>query len=240
MFVEIQKVNCQVNSFNICNHPVRINQKDVFVNCIDYKKDKFDYREALELAQQGIKKFPYNYKLRLKKALLFENLGNSTAAEKELIGLIKLYPNRQELHNYLGRIYYDKDRSKALLSLLKSIAIEPQNELGKENLIFVKRLLDGRPMDFGVISSTSKLDAFKVDDFDVINNTLRHLPRQRNITIEDLNIRLNIFFEALEHYTHRREGFFWEYYVPQYVSIYKENKTSTYVYYLSGIQVDNK
>ncbi|MXV38757.1 hypothetical protein GO491_08760 [Flavobacteriaceae bacterium Ap0902] len=219
-----------------CNKPSEINQKQVFVACIDFKKDRLNFREALVLAQQGMRKFPYSYHLRLNKALLLESLGNSRAAEKELIGLIYLYPNRQELHNYLGRIFYETNKSKALLALLSSIALDPDNEIGQENLIFVKRLLDRNPLREKPSVNRSSLTSFQIDDFEIINQRLSRLSKNKTTAASKLEDRLGLFFETLNNYKHRKEGFFWEFYAPHYINIYKKNLTKDFANYISENQ----
>ncbi|MGI9527325.1 MAG: hypothetical protein ACR2MS_09475 [Weeksellaceae bacterium] len=238
MFFGLYFVNGQDSSFMICNKPFEIDRKEVFVDCIEYKKEKMNFREALDIASQGIRKYPYSYNLRLKRALLLENLGNTAFSEKELIGLIKLYPEKQELHNYLGRIFYEKDKSKALLALLTSIAIEPNNSMSRENLLFVKRMLRGRTMYAHIAKSDSPLSSFKIDDFDIINYKLDRMDKSLGVSLNNLPERLDFFFKTLHEYDHRKEGFFWEYYAQKFISIYVNDKTDEFASHLYGIQVD--
>ena len=203
-----------------------VDTRETFVYCKAVYTQKNNYRQALNVIEIAQKKFPYSYDVRLQKALALQDLGSSSYAQKELIGLLKLYPSKPDLHNYLARIQYGNDRVTSLMSFIMSVMLNPNDKETKENLIFAKRLLNTKPMSWEINSTKAqKLTCTGKNSFDLVHYELTHnttgtsIKDDRDYLIE----RITVLAEALETTNHSKSGYFWDFYGEYFIELNKQD-----------------
>lgn len=202
--------------------------------CKSIYTEKHRYREALRVIEIAQRKFPYSYEVRLQKALALNDLGSYHEATKEIAGLIQLYPEKFELHNYLARIQYNRDRVKSVMPFIVSVMTDPDHPQAAENIIFIKRLLNPKTnLRSGNSPSNAILRNTGLDNFDLVQFHL-----SKSIKIDDLNSesylieRINVLCEALQLTSHNRKGFFWETYAPYFIHLDQKNEVEQAVQYM--------
>ena len=211
-----------------------IDKESTFIYCKTVYTEKYNFREALKVIEIAQKKFPYSYDVRLEKSLALYDLGSSTEASKELTGLIKLYPNKFELHNNLARIQYDNDRVKSLMPFIMSVMVNPNHPQAAENITFIKRLLSPKLMSWEIESKgTPALSCMGADNFDMVKFQLTRDTRNNEANSREFLIsRINTLCDALENTHSNKNGFFWDYYGTYFLTLKYENLIETAVDYM--------
>ncbi|MDO5656312.1 MAG: hypothetical protein Q4G27_09255 [Flavobacteriaceae bacterium] len=189
--------------------------EQTFLYCQAVYHRKNNHRQALSVIEMAGRKFPYSYHVRLQKALALQHIGSTDESTRELTGLLQLYPNKFELHNYLARIQYDKDRIKSVMPFIVSVIVEPRNPVAKENLVFIKRLLNNKNLPFE-LSEHADLALINTGDnnFELVSYELRSNSKGVNDRSERdyLIHRIGVLTSGLEKTSHLKRGFFWDFY----------------------------
>lgn len=213
---------------------ITVDKAETFIFCKSVYTHKYDYRKALNVIEIAQKKYPYSYNIRLEKALALNDLGSHTTASKEIIGLIKLYPNKFELHNYLARIQYENDRVMSVMPFIFSVIINPSNPQASENITFIKRLLSSRLMNWEVDSNAMEtLGYTRPNSFDFVKYKLiRDAKYNESDTRLFLINKIYLLANALEETPHNKNGFFWNYYAQYFSELKSERLIETAVDYM--------
>lgn len=211
-----------------------VEKAETFIFCKSVYSHKYDFREALKVIEIAQKKHPYSYDIRLEKALALHDLGSSTDAAKELIGLIKLYPDKFELHNYMARIQYNNDRVKSVMPFIVSVMTDPNNPQATENITFIKRLLSSKSMSWELESKNNQTLSYTgADNFDMVKYQLTRDSRNDEANTRAFLInRIDTLCKAIEQTDHNKSGFFWDYYAKYFLALKHENLIPTAVDYM--------
>lgn len=202
-----------------------VKNKNTFLYCKSIYSQQIQYREALQVMDIAEKKFPYSYEVRLQKALALQQMGSNKEAGEILSGLIQLYPDKFELHNYMARLEYSNDRIKSLMPFIVSVIIQPNGSTSQENLIFIKRLLDSRGFERRSPRGAKMIQPVGENNFDLVNYEIAynsHGTQEKNTKVY-LTQRMNIFLNALSNTTCNKEGFFWNFYGRYFTEMEKQN-----------------
>lgn len=200
----------------------RENKINTFLYCKTVYTQKNQIRNALNVIEIANKKFPYSYEIRLQKALMLQEIGNPGQASSELIGLVKLYPEKFELHNYLGRVQFDNNRIMSVMPFIVSLTLDSKHPLAAENLIFIKRLLSNKLFPHEMNSPAPKqLLATGENNFDfsIYELTRNSVGVQHTSDRDYLLQRVKILINSLEKTNYQQSGFFWEYYAAYFKEI---------------------
>lgn len=194
--------------------------------CKSIYTEKHRYREALRVIEIAQRKFPYSYEVRLQKALALNDLGSYHEATKEIAGLIQLYPEKFELHNYLARIQYNHDKVKSVMPFIISVLIDPEHPQAAENIIFIKRLLHPKTnLREGVSNTNYVLRNTGLDNFDLVKYHLSKTTESNELNSQNyLTERISLLCEALQLTSHNRKGFFWETYASYFMHIEQKDQ----------------
>lgn len=86
-----------------------------------------DYKGSLALLNEGLSRFKNNQKLLFQRAIVHDKMGAWAEAKKDLVNLVKLYPDNSTALNYLGYSLAEKneDMDAALEYLNRALKTKP-------------------------------------------------------------------------------------------------------------------
>lgn len=202
--------------------------------CKSVYTEKHRYREALNVIEIAHQKFPYSYEVSLERALALNEVGSYREASNEISRLIKLYPEKFELHNYLARIQYNRDRVKSVMPFIVSVITAPDNPYASENIVFIKRLLNSKSKYRSNSNSHFKvLKNIGEDNFDLAQYKLSIGSENDEFNSKIYLIeRIQVLCDALKHTSHTRKGFFWDTYAQYFLYLDQENEIEAAVHYM--------
>lgn len=228
----LTKNNSLQKNIEICNSMdfQNIEDESSFVFCKRVYTQNFDPRKALEILNIGSEKFPYNYDIRLQKVLTYQDLKEYDLASKELSGLIHLYPERQDLHNYMARIQFNQNKVESIMPFVFVAMIAPKSPQSKENRIYLKRLLSKRNFDVDRLKKKDQNNFMEVAG-EMNASSFGMLEKNE---IEKYARRLNVFCLALKKHKKHKEGLFWDYYAPYFIELNNQNLVISATKYIFG------
>ncbi len=229
---EITK-NCKIQSLK------KQAQNPQIVKCSKAFTESMQYQSALQSIEIAYAREPYNYNIRLQRVLALNNVGNQKKAEEDLKRLIKLYPEKAELHNYLARLQFPQHRVPALMAFLWSMNTEGKENFYRENSPYVKRLLSS---DFSIKEIKSNESASNFTSrhgmiYPVSSEDFTHAEFELNTTSSQYTVynfnslvqKINSLGKGLKETTHLKSGFYWETYAPYFIELYDKHLTKAFV-----------
>ncbi len=159
-----------------------------------------------------------NYMIQYELALTYIEKRDHTRIEKHLENAITLQPDFALPHNLLGRLEYKKNRTPAFMALCFYNLLTPQAEESRDNLLYLKELLSR-------IVLTTPHSADLPNDFSSVDLSLN---AKNTINSSFSNgrpdyflMRFNWLCRALIENSAHQAGFFWNFYAPYFIDVYK-------------------
>lgn len=199
-------------------------------------------KEAIEVYNKAIEKFPDDYLLYFNTALTQYNSNDLAGAENNLINAIYLKPTHPTSNYLLGVIKADQGRKiESFLALNFFLLIEPNSGRSKDALVLLRKT-----MGAGVTQKEDKNIEINLnlteekDDFSAANMMLSlmaassMIEENKDKTPQELFYEnTNSIFEMLSEDKKDKEGLWWDLYVDFYSKLVTSKNTEAYCYFIS-------
>jgi tetratricopeptide (TPR) repeat protein len=227
----------------IRNHPGEAMLNTIYLtygNALDEQKQT---DKALDIYDEGIKKFPTFYQLYFNKAITLERVMKHDESLTCLHKSVSLKPNHPGSHNLIARIQYDKNQKiPSLMAYCRFMTLEPLTDRAKENLTNIQTLMKGnvektgdksitinvdpatlaKPTETSFSSQELMLQADAALDFD---------PKYANkTTVEQFIRKLDNVCASLKESKASKSGFYWDYYAPYFIDMKDKQMVETFSY----------
>ncbi len=188
---------------------------------------------ALKAYQKGIDKYPNDYRLHYNKGVVYYRMWKINEATACLQRTIELNFFHANSHRLLGLICMEQDQlSRAILSTLTYLTIEPQHSLAADNIIKLERYLT-EDIVYNPDSVLLKIDdeAFQTTDLVLKSHAALNVKFKLQSKLDFKIVRqLQAFLEKLE-YDENSQDFWMKKYVAFYQKIWKSGTFEDNTYY---------
>jgi tetratricopeptide (TPR) repeat protein len=214
-------------------------------------------KDALEIYNDGIKKFPDEYLLHFNKGLTLQKMENYSDALLSYENSLKLKPLHASSNLYTGMIIQKQNRIPALLAYATFLAIEPNTKRSKDGFDRISQVIAGNTKKEGnnvsIFLDPSTLggkNKDKENDFSSVDLmfTLLSVSDNKNafdsiapIPADKLSVKIQLLINALSASKKDGKGFYWEHYVPFFIAMKEKNHVSTlaHLIYKPAMEEDN-
>ncbi|MFV0531065.1 MAG: tetratricopeptide repeat protein [Flavobacteriales bacterium] len=234
---------------NLCSKETAQLDEQTFIKCGHaYEFDKNEINAA-KFYDLGLKKYPNSFQIRYEKAILFLNNNKDYEASITLLPLLQHYKDNILLHNAIGRIEYNQNRTAALMALIMSEFLDPDSKYSQQNIISIKELFKRKAFVKTSSSSENKMSLHntynssgtqkklsKINDFNHTDFILSTQSIVGNFDIKDeiklLTKQFDFLGISLKETNHLKKGEYWTFYAPIFIKIQENNLSETAAYYL--------
>lgn len=214
--------------------------------------------QALEVYEEGIKKFPDYHQLYFNKGITLVGIKKYSGATLCFQKSVILNPEHASSHHAIGRLLMaEKKNIPALFALCRFLTIEPQGTRAEANLPFVQKIMKAN------VEQTSKKNITINIDSQVIKETEKGGKIENNFSSTDMILSMSAAMDydkknknktevelfigkfegicaSLEE-THKDNfGFYWEYYAPYFIEVRKQNLLEPFAYIVYASSSDKK
>lgn len=241
------------NSIETCkkainNNPQAKGLKFVYTtygNALDASQKPND---AIEIYDQGIELFPDYYQLHFNKGITLSGLQKYDQALLSFQKSVSLNPRHASSHNAIGRLLtINKSNIPALMAFGRFLIIEPQGGRAKSNLPYVQKIMSANVEQTGkndvtininpnMLSNTSSEEKAE-NDFGTVDLILSmsaasdyDKKNRKKTEVELFMKKFEVVCSSLDEIQKDNYGFYWEYYAPYYVEMYKNDLIETFSY----------
>ena len=205
--------------------------------------------KAIEIYEQGLLKFPDFYQLYFNKGVSESYLKLYDDALTSFEKAVQCNPGHASSHNAIGRLKnFDGKRIPALLAFCRFLAIEPQSARAEENLSSIQTIMNGNVEKTGKQSVTININAGILGDtlangnpnensFSMVDmmlsmsSALDYDKKYKNDTdVEKFIRKFSTLCSSLKEGQEKNSGFYWDYYVPYFISMQENNHIETFAY----------
>jgi tetratricopeptide (TPR) repeat protein len=201
----------------------------------DFGKSK----DALEIYDEAIGKFPNEYLLRFNKGLTLMKLNKNDEALQCYQSSLKLQPLHSSSNLYTGMLLQNSNRIPAILAYSAFLAIEPQTKRSKDAFDRISSIMGANIKKEGN-NTTIFLDALmlgnkkekKENDFSSVEMIFilmsatdgnKEMDSIAKTPADKLSFKLQMLINSLGNNLKDGKGFYWEHYVPFFAEM-KEKK----------------
>jgi Tfp pilus assembly protein PilF len=205
--------------------------------------------KALEVYDEGLKRYPGHYHLYFNKGITLAGVKKIDEALACLQTAVKLNPDHAGSHNAIARLQMVEDkRIPSLLAYSRFFVLEPEGQRAKENLGNVRAMLKGNVEQTGKNSITIKVDSDMLPD-----STANGQPKENDFALTDLTLALSAGLDydkknkkktEVERFIRKFElvcatlgetkkdnhGFYWDYYAPYFREMKDKGLVETFGY----------
>ncbi len=219
----------------------------LWASATDYQGNS---KEAIDVFNEAIKKFPDFYLLYFNKAMTQHYLEDVAGAINSLQHSLRTAPMHASSHYYTGELLKQTNKIPALLAYLSFLIIEPRTERSYAAAEAIRALLYSniRKNDKGN-ATTIFIDPSSFDDkkngikendfspqlliFSLITASGNSLDSVVKTRAEKLDLDLQMLISALEQGQDQGKGFYWNFYVPFFVEMKEKGYTDimAHIYY---------
>lgn len=189
--------------------------------------------EALKAYHKGIDKFPNDFRLHYNKGLVYYRMWKINEAIACVQRAIELNFFHANSHRLLGLICLEQDQpSRAVLSMLTYLTIEPQHSLAADNIIKLEKYLT-EDIAYNPDSVLIKIDeeAFQTTDLVLKSHAALNAKFKLQSKLDFKVVRqIQAFLEKLE-YDEKSQDFWMKKYVSYYQKLWKSGYFENSVYY---------
>ncbi len=189
--------------------------------------------EALKAYQKGIDKYPNDFRLHYNKGLVFYQMWKINEAVACLKRAIELNFFHAGSHRLLAVICLEQDQlSRASLSMLTYLTIEPQHSLAADNIIKLEKYLT-EDITYNPDSVLLKIDddAFQTTDLVLKSHAALNAKFKLQSKLDFKVVRqIQAFLEKLE-YDENSQDFWMKNYVSYYQKLWKSGYFDNSTYY---------
>ena len=208
--------------------------------------DKGEREKAIEIFNQGIKKYPQAYLLHFNKGLTLMKIGKAEEALLSYQHALELKPLHVSSNFYTGYILHKANKIPSLLSTLLFLALEPQTERSKMAFERVNEIMFGNIKKNENGSGTTitinsdlmdKKNKKKENDFSsaemmmgimMVSTNDKQLPQTDEA--EKLSLQLQLMISTVSVGLKDGKGFYWKFYVPFFMALKEKEYMSTFAH----------
>jgi uncharacterized protein len=207
----------------------------------DIYDDQEQGARAIGIYDTVLKANPYNYLIHFNKGISLLRQEKNAEASASFKRCIMLNPYYASAHYFLGRLELEEGRLvQAMMSVVASLLVQPQNRYSGKA---VELLSEMTQVKDGVAKLLQKYKATKTDDFEALQDILvskialdRKYKAQSSLD-DGIVKQMQVMMEKLE-YNANDKGFWMQYYVPLYKSIWDNKSFEPFSYYVfSGLEI---
>ena len=198
-------------------------------------------KAAVKIYDKGLKEHPNFYSLNYNKGVTLSGMGQFEDAVETFQLSAKARPNHSSSYLALGRMLGMKSQNiPALLSYLRFHTIEPDSRRAKENFNFVQELIFSNVEKTGDNSISISLSSESLEEMgnkEKTKNSFRSIELMlsmqsaldlgendnKKTDVEHLEKKLSSMFEMMNDTKKGNLGFYWEFLVPYFVEMHKNN-----------------
>lgn len=204
---------------------------------------------SIEIYDEGIKLFPNYYQLHYNKGISLSSVKKYNEASVCFQNAAILNPKHASSHNAIARIaMVNNGRIPALLAFCRFLAVEPQSNRSKENLVNLKRI-----MKANVEQTDSNAVTVRISSSMLSDTKGKGTPEENDFAATDLTLSMAAALEfdkintgktevdqfignleticaSLEETKKDNYGFFWDYYAPYFIEMKNKKLIEVYSY----------
>jgi tetratricopeptide (TPR) repeat protein len=219
--------------------------RHVYVQYGSALDDNGKSKDALEVYDEGISKFPGEYLLHFNRALTLQRLGRESEALIGYQSALKLKPLHSSSNLYTGMILQQSNKIPALLAYATFLAIEPRTKRSEDAFHRVENIMGSNVKKEGN-NTTITLDASTLlggtNDKNAENNfrsielifsLSSALDNNKSVDsiaqspADKLSLKLQLLINSLAEKQKESKGFYWEHYVPFFADMKEKNHVGT-------------
>lgn len=234
-----------ISIFIIEQLPETFEKANVYSNYGSALDDKGDKQQAIEIFNDGIKKYPYNYRLHFNKGLTLMRLNKQDEALLSFQKTLEVKPLHPSANFYTGAILQTSNKIPALLATLVFLIIESQTDRTKIALERMQQIMFGNVKKDGDNKTTITINSALFDDknknsennFNSVEMMMSLLFVSTNDKklealddAEKLSLQLQLLISSLGENKKKSTGFYWKFYVPFFIALKEKDYTSTFAH----------
>ena len=201
--------------------------------------------EAIQVYNEGIKKFPNENMLHFNKGVALSMKGQFTEALTSMEISAKCNPRHPGTQNAMGYLLMGKKRIiPALMTFLRFMILEPTGKRAEDNLSLIMDLMGAHVEKTGKNDITIYFDPKNAGDngdstsnnFSLVEMTLSLATAldfdkkyKKETAAERMIRKLDLMFSMLKN-EDQREGFYWEFYAPYFYALKEAGHVETLAY----------
>ncbi|MDG1517968.1 MAG: tetratricopeptide repeat protein [Flavobacteriales bacterium] len=211
-------------------------------------------REAMDVYDQAISKFPSHYMLHFNKAITAYNLKDYYEARVAFQASAKLNPRHASSVYYLGIIEdIFGNKISAILALSRFMILEPEGDRAQKILPFLTKQVNklpakktGNSNTFTLEINNSRLDTMpnefqsiemSMSLLGVLGNALSGIEKkQKKTELQDFSSNFKTIIEMIDGIEKKTEGFNSEYLIPFFTQLEKKNHTTSFTYHINSFE----
>lgn len=234
--------------------------KAVYIEYGNALDDLRKTKDALEVYDEGLSKFPGEYLLHYNKGLTLQNLGKSEEALASYQQSLSLKPLHSSSNLSNGALLEKTNKIPALLAYCTFLSIEPNSKRSKEVLELVKNIMGANVKKDGnnisIMLSPDMLDTKKnkkdednfrtqelIFTFSTALDNSKEADSIAHTPAEKFDMKLQLLINSLKEGAKDGKGFYWKHYVPFFIALKENSKTAIFsrlVYLSSGDEENSK
>jgi len=226
---------------NICKDllkkfPDHPNLAAVYIQYGSVLDDMDKPKDALEVFDEGIKKYPDQYLLYFNKGLTLQKSGRIEEALLEYQHSLAIRPLHSSSNYYTGMLLQKPNKIPALLAYCTFMAIEPNSKRSQDGYTQVNQIIGANVKKEGN-NITIMLDPSMLDDkknkkaennfrsVEMIFSLTSALDNSKGIDsiakspVQKFSLKLQLLINSLGESLKDNKGFYWEHYVPFFVEM---------------------
>lgn len=189
--------------------------------------DNEEHDEAIEVFDEGLKRFPNNHMIRFNKAVCLRKQEKTQEAVDELKKVLRSNPLHPGAHLVLGSICVLQGKIvEAMLALNTFILLEPNTERSRSAVGLLDQLTSEKvEVEEDKVTFSESGDDFSELEVLLLNRVAMSKKYKVPLKLSFSIIKQNhlLFSQFKENPEKYKDGFFTKFYVPFYVSILKNN-----------------
>jgi tetratricopeptide (TPR) repeat protein len=196
-------------------------------------------KDAIDVYDEGIKKFPGEYLLFFNKGLTLQKLERFDESLIEYQNSLKLKPLHSSSNYYTGLLLQKANKIPALLAYCTFLGIEPNSKRAKDafertNSIVgmnIKKEGNNTTIFLDVASLDKKKNAennfSSVELLFSLMSASKELDSLGKTPADKLSLKLQMLINSLENKDKTNKGFYWEHYAPFFITMKEKDHVGT-------------
>jgi Tfp pilus assembly protein PilF len=225
------------------NNEALISVYVTYGNALDALKKS---KDALNIYDEGIKKFPNQNQIYFNKGITLSGLGKIEDAILCMQKAVQYNPRHGSSHNALAQLEKSKpNRIPALLAFARFLVIEPEGKRAAANLESMLTIMNGNAEKTGENSITLNFSPDMIDtkgkskennfqSVDLILTMSAGLDLddkyKNNTPVEKFIRKFETVCSSLSETQKDNSGFYWEYYAPYFIEMKQKKMITTFAY----------
>lgn len=200
--------------------------------------------EAITVYQEGLSKGGNHFLLQYNLGLVYYKIKDVAKAEQAFTSAVLLNPSHSSSHLMLGLLMTEQnEKSKSILAYFYFLLLEPSSERAKE--VYKSVMNNLATTSNSNDTNEIKLKANSIQGFGALDLALELLlvsrPKELKEDIDQLEYITRAFFNMAHELKKEQSNFWWNFYVPFFYKISKENQNRVFCYFISqGVKTDSK